>query len=217
MEKSRPHVILSAAMTIDGKIASFKGDSELSSHKDKVRIHKLRTKVDAILVGSKTVKKDNPSLTVRYAKGKNPIRIILDSKCSISLNSKIVLTSKKIPTIVATSKLAPKKNIENLKKHSIQVIVTGQNQINLKNLLQKLYQNKIKTILVEGGGKVNWDFIKHGFIDEIIITVTPHIVGGSKAITLVEGKGFSEIKKSQKFKLKKIQRIKSEIVLHYIT
>src|SRR3972149_1310701 len=83
MEKSRPRVILSAAMSLDGKIATKTGDSELSSKQDKVRIHILRSKVDAILVGSNTVKRDDPLLTVRYVKGKNPLRIVLDSKATI--------------------------------------------------------------------------------------------------------------------------------------
>jgi len=215
MVKSRPRVILSAAMTLDGKIASKKGDSKLSSKRDKVRVHKLRSKVDAILVGSNTVKRDNPTLTVRYVKGKNPIRIILDSKGTISLNSKIVRTSKKIPTILAVSKNATKKNIIKLKKHSIEVIVTGENRVNIKNLLKKLSKKKIKTILVEGGGNVNWEFVKEGLVDEIIITVSPYLIGGINAISLVEGDGFSKIQQSLKLKLKKINRFGNEVVLHY--
>ena len=215
MVKSRPHVILSAAMTLDGKIASKTGDSELSSKHDKVRIHKLRSKVDAILVGSNTVKRDNPTLTVRYVKGKNPIRVILDSKGTISLNSKIVRTSKKIPTILAVSKKATKKNIVKLEKYSIKVIITGENRINIKNLLKKLSKKKIKTILVEGGGNVNWEFIKEGLVDEIIITVSPYLIGGKNAISLVEGDGFSKIQQSPKLKLKKITQFGNEIVLHY--
>src|SRR3989338_6543970 len=77
MEKSRPHVILSAAISIDGKIATRLGDSKLSSKKDKIRLHRLRSKVDAILVGKNTIHRDDPLLTVRYVKGKNPTRIIL--------------------------------------------------------------------------------------------------------------------------------------------
>ena len=215
MVKSRPHVILSAAMSLDGKIASKKGYSELSSKQDKVRIHKLRSNVDAILVGSNTVRRDNPSLTVRYVKGKNPIRIVLDSNGTISSNSKIVRTSKKIPTILAVSKKATKKNIVKLKNHSIEVIVTGENRVNIKNLLKKLSKKKIKTILVEGGGNVNWEFIKEGLVDEIIITVSPYLIGGINAISLVEGDGFSKIQQSLKLKLKKINQIGNEVVLYY--
>jgi len=215
MVKSRPRIILSAAMSLDGKIASKKGYSELSSKQDKVRIHKLRANVDAILVGSNTVRRDNPSLTVRYVKGKNPIRIVLDSNGTISSNSKIVRTSKKIPTILAVSKKATKKNIVKLKNHSIEVIVTGENRVNIKNLLKKLSKKKIKTILVEGGGNVNWEFIKEGLVDEIIITVSPYLIGGINAISLVEGDGFSKIQQSLKLKLQKINRIGNEVVLYY--
>ena len=215
MEKSRPKVILSAAMTLDGKIATKTGDSKLSSKQDKVRIHKLRSKVDAILVGSNTVKRDDPLLTVRHTKGKNPLRIILDSKANIDQKSQIIKTCKKIPTIIAVSKKASKKNIDKLKKYPLEIIITGNKLVNIKNLLRILSKKKIKTLLVEGGGTVNWEFIKQDLVDEIIITITPYIIGGKNSITLVDGEGFSIIKKATKLKLKKICKSGNEIVLHY--
>ncbi len=215
MEKSRPKVILSAAMSLDGKIATKTGDSKLSSKQDKVRIHKLRSKVDAILVGSNTVKRDDPSLTVRHTKGKNPLRIILDSKANIDQKSQIIKTCKKIPTIIAVSKKATKKNIDKLKKFPLEIIITGNKLVNIKNLLRILSKKKIKTLLVEGGGTVNWEFVKQGLVDEIIITITPYIIGGKNAITLVDGEGFSLIQKATKLKLKKNWRVGNEIVLHY--
>ncbi len=215
MEKSRPKVILSAAMTLDGKIASKTGDSKLSSKKDKIRIHTLRSKVDAILVGSNTVKRDNPLLTVRYNQGKSPLRIILDSKANIDKKSKIIKTCKKFPTIIAVSKKASKKNITILKKYPLEIIESGDKLVNIKNLLRILSKKKIKTLLVEGGGTVNWEFLKQGFVDEIIITITPYIVGGKKAITLVDGEGFSLIQKAKKLKLKRTYKLGNEIVLHY--
>ncbi len=215
MEKSRPKVILSAAMTLDGKIATKTGDSKLSSKQDKVRIHKLRSKVDAILVGSNTVKRDDPFLTVRHTKGKNPLRIILDSKANIEQKSQIIKTCKKIPTIIAVSKKASKKNIDKLKKYPLEIIITGNKLVNIKNLLRILYKKKIKTLLVEGGGTINWEFVKQGLVDEIIITITPYLIGGKNAITLVDGEGFSLIQKATKLKLKKTCRLGNEIVLHY--
>ncbi len=215
MEKSRPKVILSAAMTLDGKIATKTGDSKLSSKQDKVRIHKLRSKVDAILVGSNTVKRDDPLLTVRYSKGKNPVRVILDSKANIAQKSQIIKTCKKIPTIIAVSKKASRKNIDKLKKYPLEIIITGNKLVNIKNLLRILSKKKIKTLLVEGGGTVNWEFVKQGFVDEIIITITPYLIGGKNAITLVDGEGFSLIQKAMKLKLKKTCRSGNEIILHY--
>lgn len=215
MEKSRPKVILSAAMTLDGKIATKTGDSKLSSIQDKVRIHKLRSKVDAILVGSNTIKRDDPLLTVRHTKGKNPLRIILDSKANIDQKSQIIKTCKKIPTIIAVSKKASKKNIDKLKKYPLEIIITGNKLVNIKNLLRILSKKKIKTLLVEGGGTVNWEFVKQGLVDEIIITITPYLIGGKNAITLVEGEGYSLIQKATKLKLKKTCRLGNEIVLNY--
>ncbi len=215
MAKSRPHVILSAAISIDGKIATKTGDSNLSSKIDKIRVHKLRSKVDAILIGQNTLQRDDPVLSVRYAKGRNPIRIILDSRGKISSKSKIIKTCNKIPTILAVSKNISNKNLQRLKKYPLEIIVTGENKVNLKQLLKQLEKRKIKKLLLEGGGTVNWEFIKQGLFDEIIVTVTPFLIGGIKSISLVQGFGVSKISKSTKLKLKKIKQQKNELVLHY--
>ncbi len=137
MVKSRPYVILSAAMTVDGKIATKTGDSELSSKKDKKRVHKLRAKTDAILVGSNTVTRDDPLLSLRYAQGKNPTRVILDSKGTISSKSKIIKTCSKIPTIIAFSKMATRKNIKRLQKYPIEIFIGGDKKITINDPLSQ--------------------------------------------------------------------------------
>ncbi len=215
MAKSRPHIILSAAMTLDGKIATKTGHSKLSSKKDKIRVHKLRAKVDGILVGKNTVLRDDPLLTVRHTKGKNPVRIILDSYATISHKSRIIKTCKNIPTIIAISKSASQKNIRKLKKFPVQIIVSGTNSVNIRNLLKILWKLKIKKILLEGGGTVNWEFINQNLVDEIIVTVTPYLIGGKNAISLIEGKGFSKIGQSMKLNLRNVTRVGNELVLHY--
>ena len=216
MVKSRPHVILSAAMSMDGKIATRTGNSELSSKEDLIRVHKLRASVDAILVGKHTVMIDDPLLTVKHVKGKNPTRIILDSTGSIKSTSKIIKTCKTIPTIIAVSEKVTQTNIIRLEREGLEVIKCGQNKINLKKLLPILRKKNIKSLLVEGGGLTNWSFIKDGLVDEMIITITPYVLGGSSAISLVEGEGFDKISHAPLMKLKKISRIKNELVLHYI-
>jgi 2,5-diamino-6-(ribosylamino)-4(3H)-pyrimidinone 5'-phosphate reductase len=215
MEKSKPYVILSAAISIDGKIATRTGFSHLSSKQDSIRLHKLRSKVDAILVGKNTVLRDNPMLTVRHIKGKNPVRIILDSEGSLSKNSKILQTSNKIPTIIAVSKTIPKSNLKKLQQFPVEVIITGKKLVDIKSLLRKLSDKKIETILVEGGGIINWEFIKNNLFDELIITISPFLIGGTNAISLVQGKGFEEISKSPKLQLKSIKRLKNHLVLNY--
>ena len=216
MEKSNMHVILSAAISIDGKISTRSNDSKLSSKDDIIRLHKLRSKVDAILIGKNTLLRDDPLLTVRHTKGKNPIRIILDSKGTISKNSKIIKTSDKIPTIIAVSKKISKANLSKLKKLPVEIIISGENSVNLKLLMKKLSTKKIETILVEGGGTVNWEFIKNNIFDELIITLSPYLIGGNDATSLVEGKGFSKILNSPNLKLKSVKRLKSHLVINYI-
>jgi len=215
MVRSRPYITLSSAITLDGKLATHTGDSKLSTKRDKIRIYKLRSKVDAIIIGKKTAKIDDPLLSIHNIKGKNPIRVILDSNGTIDTNSRIIKTCSKIPTIIAVSKKAKPKNLEKLKKFPITILVCGNDKINIKNLLKILKQKKIKNVLLEGGGITNWTFVKENLIDDIIITITPYLVGGSTATTLVDGIGFSKIVGSTRLKLKNIRKVKNEIILHY--
>ena len=215
MVSFRPHVIFSAAITLDGKLATRTGDSKLSSKKDKTRVHKLRSNVDAILIGKNTAKIDDPVLSVHNTKKKNPIRIILDSTATISTNSRILKTCSKIPTIIVVSKKAQKKNLHKLEKFPIQIIVCGKHTVNIKKLLVILKKKGIKNILVEGGGITNWSFVKENLVDEAIITITPYLEGGMTSTTLVDGDGFSTIAKSIRLKLKNITKMKNEVILHY--
>ena len=215
MVRSRPHIILSGAITLDGKLATRTGDSKLSTKRDKIRVYKLRSKVDAIIIGKNTAKIDDPLLSIHNIKGKNPIRVILDSNGTLDTNSRIIKTCSKIPTIIAVSKKAKPKNLEKLKKFPITVLVCGNDKINIKNLLKILKQKKIKNVLLEGGGITNWTFVKENLVDDIIITVTPYLVGGSTATTLVDGIGFSKIIGSTRLKLKNVRKVKNEIMLHY--
>ena len=216
MERSSPYVILSAAISIDGKLATKLGDSKLSSKNDSVRLHKLRSKVDAILVGKNTVVQDDPLLTVRYTRGKNPIRIILDSEGSLSKKSKILQTSNEVPTIIAVSKKINKSNLNKLCKFPVKVIVVGENSINIKQLLKKLSDDKIKTVLVEGGGTINWEFIKNNLFDKLIITISPFLIGGSNSVSFVQGDGFRKISNSPNLRLKSFKRLKNHLVLCYV-
>lgn len=216
MEKSNPKIILSAAISIDGKLATVSGDSQLSSKKDLVRLHQLRSKIDSILIGKNTLIKDDPALTVRFSKGKNPVRIILDSDGIISNKSKILKTSNQVKTIIVVSEKISKKNFNRLKKFPIDLLIIGKNQVDIKSLIKKIKKMKIKSILLEGGGTLNWEFVKNNLVDEYFITITPFILGGKNSISLVEGKGFEKISKSPNLLLKSVKRLENNLVLHYI-
>ena len=215
MERSRPYVILSAAITLDGKLGISGKRTKLSSKSDKIRVHKLRSKVDAIIIGKNTVTHDNPLLTVRYVKGKNPIRIILDSLGTVKSNSKIIQTCNHVSTIIAVSEAISKQNLKRLQKFPLEIIICGKNRVNISKLLKILLKNGIRRIVLEGGGTTNWSFLKQNKIDEAIITLTPYILGGKNTISLVEGIGFKNISTSTKLKLKKIQKNRNELVLFY--
>jgi len=212
---SKPKVTLSAAITLDGKIGQKNKHIVLSSKADKIRVHKLRSKSDAILVGKNTVEQDDPLLTVRYAKGKNPIRIILDSHGTIKNNSKIIKTCKRVPTIIVTSEIISKPNLNRLQKLPVDVIICGKNQVNLTKLLPVLSKKGIKTVLLEGGGTLNRSFLKKNLIDEMIIALTPYVLGSKNTVSLFEGLSFPSLKIKFPLKLKNIQKNGNEIILNY--
>src|SRR5437660_6962640 len=110
--KSRPYVILNAAISLDGKIATYTGDSRMSSPSDLRRVHRLRASVDGIMVGMRTLLRDDPKLTVKFARGRKPHRIIVDSTADTPLASYVVRTARAIHTIVAVTSRAPSSRIE---------------------------------------------------------------------------------------------------------
>lgn len=212
--EDRPYVILNAAMSVDGKIATKMKDSKLSSKEDLIRVHVLRACVDAILIGINTVLIDNPSLTVRYSEGKNPIRIVIDSQARTPINSRII--SNEAKTIIAISSYAPLENIKNLKNAGVEIILCGSKmQVDVQLLLKELKKIGVKKILVEGGGNINWSFIKNDLFDELNITLCPYIIGGRDAITLVEGEGFERINEGCRLKLWGMYRLNDEVIISY--
>ena len=207
-------------MTVDGKIATHQGDSAISSKDDLIRVHKLRDSVDGIIVGISTVLADNPRLTIRLGrkrpKERHLTRIIIDSTGRIPIDSQILRTASKIKTIVAVTKLAHMNVIRKIKKTGAIVIVAGTHTVDLKKVVWTVQRMGIKKILVEGGGEINWSLFRLGIVNELIVTMAPRIVGGRRAITLVEGEGYSRVSQGIKLQLKKVRIQNSgEVVLHY--
>jgi 2,5-diamino-6-(ribosylamino)-4(3H)-pyrimidinone 5'-phosphate reductase len=213
-------IIVNSAMTVDGKIATHQGDSAISSKDDLIRVHKLRDSVDGIIVGISTVLADNPRLTIRLGrkrpKERHLTRIIIDSTGRIPIDSQILRTASKIKTIIAVTKLAHMNVIRKIKKTGAIVIVAGTHTVDLKKVVWTVQRMGIKKILVEGGGEINWSLFRLGIVNELIVTMAPRIVGGRRAITLVEGEGYSRVSQGIKWQLKKVRIQNSgEVVLHY--
>ena len=217
-EIKKPYIILSSAMTIDGKIASKTGDSELSDEQDWREVHKLRTEVDAIMVGKGTILKDNPKLHVKYFKHKGYYRIVIDSNLSIPKTSNVIMYEPHAyPTIICTTENAPLEKIKEFESKNVKIIKSGKGkQVDLKKNMVLLYDLGIKSVLLEGGGNLNWSFIKEDLIDELRLTIAPWIIGGVDAISLVEGEGFDKMPQGRRFKLLEINRRDNYVILKYV-
>lgn len=190
-------------MTIDGKIATKEGDSELSDKVDWKEVHKLRTQVDAIMVGKETILKDNPKLHIKYYNHKGYYRIVLDSNLTIPLESNVISFQPDIyPTIICITENVPFTKQRDYEERGVKIIRAGDGKrVDLIKLLPILKSLGINTILLEGGGNLNWSFIQNNLIDDIRLTIAPWIVGGKEATSLVEGTGFEEIKSAPRFNL----------------
>jgi 2,5-diamino-6-(ribosylamino)-4(3H)-pyrimidinone 5'-phosphate reductase len=213
---SRPYVILNAAMSLDGRIATYTGDSRMSSPADFRRVHRLRASVDGIMIGMRTLLRDDPKLTVRLASGRGPHRIIVDSNARTPLTSYVVRTAKEIPTIVAVTSRAPKNRIKVLEQRGVKVLVCGRGPlVSVKILLQTLRRLGIKKILLEGGGALNWSMLNSRLVDEVSVAITPRILGGRKAVSLVEGKGSSLVRDGINLKLLSTEKYGPDLVVSY--
>jgi len=210
----RPYITLKFAQTLDGRIAAKDGSSKwISGPKARKFAHRLRAKNDAILVGAKTVLKDNPSLTTRFVKGKSPARIIIDGKLKISLNSTLVKTANRIRTIVVTSGSSPKKKMEKLKKKGIDLIALSASRsgnIDLRRIIRILSKKGIKSILVEGGSEILTSFIRLRLADNITVIISPKISG--KGIEAIGDLGIQNIKKALSLKVNKIKRLGDDVI-----
>ncbi|MDI6786724.1 MAG: bifunctional diaminohydroxyphosphoribosylaminopyrimidine deaminase/5-amino-6-(5-phosphoribosylamino)uracil reductase RibD [bacterium] len=175
-----PFVQLKMATSLNGKIyiPALKKDRYITGEKSRKEVHKLRSQVDAILIGKNTAAIDNSMLTNRFVKGKSPIRIVVDSKCSLDLNLNLFV-NKDAETIIATSELADEKVISNFKERGIKVMVFPQKdeKVDLKELLKGFWQMGINNILVEGGALMATSFLQMELVNKIIFYISPIIVG----------------------------------------
>ena len=217
----RPYVILNAAMTLDGKIATATGSSNISGKKDLERVHQIRKECDGIMVGIGTVLADDPRLTVHKIDAnpeENPIRIVVDSKCRTPVDARI--TNDDAKTIIACANeykddfmLTDK--YETLKKRGVKFFFSGDERVDLKALMMYLHEEGIERLMLEGGSTLNFSMIKAGLIDEISICVAPMIVGGANAKTFFDGEGFDTMDEAIRLELKDSYTLDKDLILTY--
>lgn len=213
-----PFVTLKFACSLDGKIATAGGESQwISCEASRKFSHHLRDINDAILIGVGTVLADNPSLTTRLVVGKNPVRVIVDSKARTPLDSKVV-ADKSARTIIAVTEDAPPENISALKNRGVEIIVTGGERVDLNVLMRELAAREITSVLVEGGGTIHFAMLSAGLVDKVLAFVAPKIIGGQSALTAVEGAGFEKLFDAVKLKNFTAQPLGEDILISgYVT
>lgn len=212
-----PYVVVKYAMTMDGKIACDTGKSQwITGEEARKHVQETRNALTGIMAGVQTVIKDNPSLTCRISGGRNPVRIICDSNLRIPMESSIVLTAKKVPTIVAAVAGEDKK-IAALEDAGVQILFTGEKQgrVDLRELMQKLGKKKIDSILLEGGGTLNQSAFASGIVSHVQAYLAPKIFGGSGKYTPVSGIGVTEPDKAFFLTNRRMKCFGEDILLEY--
>ncbi|MFX0210596.1 MAG: RibD family protein [Candidatus Hodarchaeota archaeon] len=221
----RPFVFLSAAISLDGKIATNQGDTLLSNSKDWVRVHRLRADSDAIMVGSGTIRADDSKLTVNEILigtkiEKHPIRVVVSSDGNIPLKSRIITHKPDILTLIATTSQCSLNQRKKLEKKGCQVIECGKGPLtDLKQLLFLLRtEYNVEKLMVEGGSRLNGELINQQLLDEIQLAIAP-VISGQGVPLFNLSKPFAKFSESPYFEIKKLDTIGDmiwiNITVHY--
>ena len=187
----RPYVVLKYAMTLDGKIATRTGASQwITGEAARRRVHEDRHRYRAIMAGVGTVLADDPLLTCRMEGGRNPIRVICDTQLRTPLDSQIVRTAKEVPTILATACLDEASRVP-YESAGCQVWVLPEKDghVDLTALMDRLGAENIDSVLLEGGGTLNWSALEQGLVQKVQAYIAPKLFGGGAAKSPVEGLG----------------------------
>lgn len=216
IEHKKPFIVLKAAMTLDGKIATATGQSKwITNETSRAYGYKLRDIYDGIMVGINTVIEDNPMLTARVDGGKNPIRIVVDSSLRIDINANVV-QDKSAKTIVATTDKADKDKILKLQAQDVDVIVVDKDEkdkVDIEKLLDILGQQNICSILVEGGATLSGSFVAKKLVDKVYFFIAPKIIGGKEAKTPVAGTGILNLQEALTLKDIQIEKLEEDILI----
>lgn len=213
--KKEPFVILKIAASLDGKVATRNGESKwITGESSRRLVHQIRDQVDGILVGIGTVLKDDPMLTARTKGGRDPYRVILDSRLRIPEKARVIDQNPE-KTILATTELAPKERVEWFEKRGVKVLVLDSldGRVNLTSLLSRLGEMEIMSLLVEGGSEVNGSFLNQGLFDKVLLFFSPKFLGGNQAPGIFGGKGIDKLEEALCLSKLKIKKVGEDILL----
>jgi diaminohydroxyphosphoribosylaminopyrimidine deaminase/5-amino-6-(5-phosphoribosylamino)uracil reductase len=208
----RPYVTLKAAVTLDGRIATRTGDARWVTGEEARRwVHRLRDRVDAVLVGAGTARADDPLLTTRLpgGRGRDPVRVVLDTDLSLPARLKLLRPRSPAPTLVAhassrTRRLAP--GVEALRCRR------GKGGVDLRDLLAKLAERGVTHLLVEGGARVHARFLEEGLVDRVAVFVAPKLAGGD-GVPLLAGRGPARMADALRLDEVQVERVGDDVLV----
>lgn len=192
----KPFVILKVAMTLDGRIATAEGSSRwITGEPARLEVHRLRSEVDAVMIGIGTVLADDPMLTARRPGMRNPIRIVIDPNLRIPLKAKLVTSVSEAPTFLIAAASASTEKIRKLEKAGVQVALLPQanKKISFDDIFERLGKAGIASVLIEGGGRVNGMALRGGVVDKVIFYIAPKLLCGEDARSAVAGKAIPSL------------------------
>lgn len=216
----KPFVILKCATTLDGRLATSTGDSRwITGEKSRRFVHELRHAYDAILVGSGTLHKDNPSLTARIdgrtTPAKDPRRIILDSTLSIDLDAKVLTQSSNADTIIVSAPGSDPKKRALLESMGVTVLTVPvkENFLDFNSLLEQIGKMGIMSLFIEGGATVIGSALSSGIVNKVLFFMAPKILGGDDGVPVCRGKGPLLMKDAFQIKKVDIRRFDDDILV----
>ena len=186
-----PFVTLKIAQTLDGKIATASGESKwITGEQARAEGHRLRNHNDAILVGINTVLNDNPSLTTRIPGGRDPVRVIVDSRLRTPLNAKVITQRSSAKTCIVTLDTMPKGKLVKLLDAGAEILLARgrEGRVDLKDLMKMLGSFGITSVLIEGGAEVNASALKSGIVDKVVMFIAPKLMTGMDSLCSIGGK-----------------------------
>jgi riboflavin-specific deaminase-like protein len=208
------YLTVTFAQSLDGRIATLTGQSQWISGDRTLRLaHRLRRDHDAVLVGIGTVRKDNPELTCRLVRGTSPVRVVLDSKLAIPMESKLVQTAHRLPTIVICSLKADGKRAEDLRSRGVDVSGVhddGQGNLDVHEVLNFLAAKGLRSLLIEGGSKVITSFLRAGLVNRLVVVTAPIIIG--EGVPSVGDLGVRSLPDARRFHSVRIHRRGKDLV-----
>jgi diaminohydroxyphosphoribosylaminopyrimidine deaminase / 5-amino-6-(5-phosphoribosylamino)uracil reductase len=213
----RPLVVLKSAMTLDGKVATVRGDSQwISGEASRARAHRWRAESDAVAVGIGTALFDDPRLTARIeGVARQPRRVVFDSEARLPLDSQLVRGVAEVPVTVVCSRAAARTSVQALESAGVDVIVaTGQNEAaRVKHALGELGAREVQSLLLEGGPHLAGAFLEADEIDEARMFVAPLLIGGREAKTAVEGIGIERIAAAPRALHVDVDRLEDDVLI----